>query len=62
MNDFVAEVDVPIPALSTIQSWLPRLNVGDSKNQTTLALQVRQEHILKVSYGMALTPAPLGYY
>ena len=39
VDDFVAELDVPIPSLSSVQAWLPKLNVGGDIDGETRALQ-----------------------
>lgn len=40
MDDFTAELDVPIPGLDKIKPWIPSLNVGGIGNTEIKALQV----------------------
>ena len=42
VDNFFAEIDLPVPGFESVKSWIPRLNVGgDSDGNTTTALQVR---------------------
>ena len=40
VDDFTAELDVPIPGLEKIKPWIPSLNVGAIGDEQILALQV----------------------
>lgn len=40
VDDFVAELDIPIPGLDKIQPWIPKLNVGGDSSGENTALQV----------------------
>ena len=40
VDDFSAELDVPIPGFESVKAWMPKLNVGGDNDEQILALQV----------------------
>ena len=40
VDDFSAELDMPIPGFDVVQPWMPKLNVGGDITNKTIALQV----------------------
>lgn len=40
VDDFSAELDMPIPGFDLVQPWMPKLNVGGDSTNKTIALQV----------------------
>ena len=40
VDDFSAELDMPIPGFDVVQRWMPKLNVGGDSTNKTIALQV----------------------
>lgn len=40
VDDFRAELDIPIPGIEAVQPWIPKLNVGGDSEGHNVALQV----------------------
>ena len=55
VDDFSAELDVPIPGFESIKAWMPKLNVGGDSSGPTMALQVSQSICIGMLLGLLLT-------
>lgn len=40
VDDFAAELDLPVPGFDVVKPWIPKLNVGGDSSTQTTALQV----------------------
>ena len=40
VDDFSAELDMPIPGFDVVKPWMPKLNIGGDSTEETTALQV----------------------
>ena len=40
VDDFSAELDLPIPGFDVVKPWMPKLNIGGDSTEQTTALQV----------------------